>query len=42
MLVFLLTFGFSGLEIVSIEMSDPFGVDSTDFDLYFMAEVSSV
>lgn len=40
MLVFLLTFGFSGLEIVSIEMSDPFGVDSTDFDLYFMAEVT--
>lgn len=42
MLTFLLTFGFLGLEYVSIEMSDPFGVDTTDFDLYSMAQVSSV
>lgn len=40
MLVFLLTFGFVGLETVSVEMSDPFGVDDTDFDLFFMAEVT--
>jgi len=38
MLVFLLTFGFIGLESVSLQMSDPFGVDDTDFELFYMAE----
>jgi len=40
LMVFLLTFGFTGLEIVSIEMSDPFGMDVTDFDLFFMAQAT--
>jgi len=40
MITFLLTFGFLGLEYASIEMSDPFGVDTTDFDLYSMAQIT--
>lgn len=39
-MVFLLTFGFIGLEYVSIEMSDPFGIDATDFDIFSMAEIT--
>ncbi|KAL7568530.1 hypothetical protein ACA910_002645 [Epithemia clementina (nom. ined.)] len=31
-LVFILTFGFMGLEFVSMELSDPFGEDPSDFD----------
>lgn len=41
MLTFLLTFGFLGLEYVSIEMNDPFGTDDSDFDIFFLAQVSS-
>lgn len=31
-LVFLLTYGFVGLELVSIELDDPFGNDDNDFE----------
>ena len=30
--VFLLTYGFMGLELVSIELDDPFGNDPNDFE----------
>ena len=30
--VFLLTYGFVGLELVAIEMDNPFGDDDNDFD----------
>lgn len=40
MLIFLLTFGFFGLECVCIEMSDPFGTDANDFDQVNLARVS--
>jgi predicted membrane chloride channel (bestrophin family) len=30
--VFLITYGFMGLEVVSIEMDNPFGDDENDFD----------
>ena len=32
MVIFIITFGFLGLEIVSMELSDPFGDDPSDFD----------
>lgn len=35
--IFILTFGFMGLEIVSIELDDPFGDDENDFDNLGMA-----
>mmetsp|Transcript_24580 Transcript_24580/g.36076 ORF Transcript_24580/g.36076 Transcript_24580/m.36076 type:complete len:373 (+) Transcript_24580:72-1190(+) len=35
--VFLVTYGFLGLETVSIELDDPFGDDANDFDNYGMA-----
>merc|ERR1712127_997824 len=31
-LVFVISFGFIGLELVSMEMTDPFGIDANDFD----------
>lgn len=40
MLGFLLTYGFVGLERVSIEMEDPFGNDTNDFDDMGLAQVS--
>jgi len=40
MLTFLLTFGFLGLEYVSIEMNDPFGTDDSDFDIFFLAQLT--
>ena len=30
--VFLITYGFMGLELVSIELDDPFGNDANDFE----------
>lgn len=38
-IVFFLTFGFIGLEIVSIELDDPFGDDPNDFDVLGFAKV---
>jgi predicted membrane chloride channel (bestrophin family) len=35
--IFVLTYGFMGLEIVSIELEDPFGDDDNDFDNLGMA-----
>jgi predicted membrane chloride channel (bestrophin family) len=35
--IFILTFGFMGLEIISIELDDPFGDDANDFDNLGMA-----
>ena len=37
---FLLTYGFVGLERVSIDMEDPFGNDENDFDDMGLAQVS--
>lgn len=39
-IIFLLTYGFMGLESVCIDMSDPFGDDPTDFDQVNLARVS--
>lgn len=38
--VFFLTFGFIGMEFVSIELDDPFGEDPNDFDDEAMAQVA--
>eukprot|EP00581_Thalassiosira_minuscula_P012133 CAMPEP_0183711598 /NCGR_PEP_ID=MMETSP0737-20130205/7070_1 /TAXON_ID=385413 /ORGANISM="Thalassiosira miniscula, Strain CCMP1093" /LENGTH=374 /DNA_ID=CAMNT_0025940155 /DNA_START=113 /DNA_END=1237 /DNA_ORIENTATION=+ len=38
--VFLLTFGFVGLELVAIEMDNPFGEDDNDFNNGALAEVA--
>jgi predicted membrane chloride channel (bestrophin family) len=38
--VFILTFGFMGLEAVAMELDDPFGDDPNDFDNLAMAEVT--
>ena len=37
--VFFITFGFLGLEFISIFLDDPFGKDPIDFDLLSMTEV---
>lgn len=37
--IFLLTYGFVSLELVSIESDDPFGDDDNDFDCYAYARV---
>lgn len=37
--VFFLTFGFLGLEVLSIQMDDPFGEDPIDFDFLAQAKV---
>jgi len=39
MIVFFVTYGFIGLEFVSIELDDPFGVDDNDFDVEGLALV---
>ena len=39
-LVFFVTFGFVGLEFVSIEFDDPFGDDPNDFDVLGLARVA--
>jgi len=36
--VFILTYGFVGLELVAIELDDPFGDDANDFDNLVVAE----
>ena len=38
--IFFLTFGFIGLELVSIEMDDPYGLDANDFNVRGLAKVS--
>jgi predicted membrane chloride channel (bestrophin family) len=38
-IIFLLTYGFVGLELVSIELDDPFGTDANDFDCVAYAHV---
>ena len=40
-IMFLLTYGFMGIESVCLEMSDPFGDDPTDFDQVNLARVSA-
>lgn len=40
LVIFLVTYGFVGLETVSIELDDPFGNDENDFDNLGMALVS--
>jgi len=39
LLVFFITYGFVGLEFVSIELDDPFGDDPNDFDVMGLARV---
>jgi predicted membrane chloride channel (bestrophin family) len=38
-IIFILTYGFVGLEYVSIEMDDPFGDDPCDFDVHGLSRV---
>jgi predicted membrane chloride channel (bestrophin family) len=38
-MVFLLTYGFVGLETVSIELDNPFGDDPNDFDNEYVPDV---
>jgi len=38
-IVFLITYGFLGLEYVSIELADPFGDDANDFDSSGLAQI---
>ena len=40
MLIFILTYGFIGLEAACIEMSDPFGDGANHFDYITLAKVS--
>ena len=37
--LFLITYGFIGIELVSIELDDPFGDDPNDLDVMVMAQV---
>jgi len=39
MIIFFVTYGFIGLEFVSIELDDPFGDDPNDFDVLGLAKV---
>lgn len=39
LVVFLLTYGFIGLELVSIELDNPFGNDANDFDCHAFARL---
>jgi len=39
LIVFFITYGFVGLEYVSIELDDPFGDDPNDFDVLGLAQV---
>ena len=41
-MIFILTYGFMGLETVSIELDNPFGNDDIDFNNLGMARVSAV
>ena len=41
MLIFILTYGFVGLESACIEMSDPFGNGANHFDYVSLAKVSN-
>ena len=40
--LFFITFGFIGIELVSIELDDPFGDDPNDLDVMAMAQVRDV
>jgi predicted membrane chloride channel (bestrophin family) len=35
-MVFLLTYGFVGLEVVAIELDNPFGRDPNDFNIRYV------
>jgi len=37
--IFIITYGFIGLELITIEIDDPFGQDPNDFDVGGMAQV---
>lgn len=39
MLIFFITYGFVGLEFVSIELDDPYGDDPNDFDVMGLAKI---
>ena len=38
-IVFVLTYGFVGLETVAIELDDPFGDDANDFDNEYVTDL---
>lgn len=38
-IIFIITYGFVGLELISIEIDDPFGQDPNDFDVGAMAKI---
>ena len=40
--IFFITYGFIGLELIAIEIDDPFGTDPNDFDVGSIAKVSSI
>lgn len=39
LIIFIITYGFVGLELISIEIDDPFGQDPNDFDVGSMAKI---
>ena len=40
LIIFLITYGFIGMELICVEIDDPFGDDPNDFDVNAMANVS--
>lgn len=40
--IFFLTYGFVGLELICIEMDDPYGDDPNDFNVQALTEVSQL
>ena len=40
LVIFFLTYGFVGLEIISIEMDDPFGGEQKFVNIYFLSDSS--
>ena len=41
-MVFVLTYGFVGLEVVAIELDNPFGNDANDFDVGYVGSIASI
>jgi predicted membrane chloride channel (bestrophin family) len=40
--IFFLTYGFLGIELISIEMDDPYGDDPNDFDVVSLVQVRNI
>jgi predicted membrane chloride channel (bestrophin family) len=41
-MVFVLTYGFIGLEVVAIELDNPFGRDPNDFNIRYVWHINSM